>query len=100
MNEFTFQRPDSVASAIKQLRSNPDAKFLAGGQSLLGAMKLGLAAPSELIDLGRVRDLAGISADGLTLRIGAMTTHAAVAASAEVRTRIPALARLAGGIGD
>src|SRR5207253_4865884 len=59
-----------------------------------------LAAHIELIDLGGVRDLTGISAHGSTLRIGAMTTHAAVAASAEVRTRIPTLARLAGGIGD
>jgi carbon-monoxide dehydrogenase medium subunit len=100
MNEFQFHRPDSVQSALKQLRANSDARFLAGGQSLLGAMKLGLAAPSELIDLSRVRDLSGITADSATVRIGAMTTHATVAASSEVRTRIPALARLADGIGD
>jgi len=100
MNEFTFYRPDSVASALAQLRKSSEARFLAGGQSLLGAMKLGLAAPAELIDLGRVRELTGISADGASLRIGAMATHASVAASPEVHSRIPALARLADGIGD
>jgi carbon-monoxide dehydrogenase medium subunit len=100
MNEFTFTRPDSVAAALKQVRGNGDAKFLAGGQSLLAAMKLGLATPGELVDLGRVKDLAGISTDASSLRIGAMTTHATVAASKEVRARIPALAALAEGIGD
>ena len=100
MNEFIFQRPDSVAMALTQLRASSDARFLAGGQSLLGAMKLGLASPAELIDLGRVKDLAGVTSDGKSLRIGATTTHAAVAASADVRKLVPALARLADGIGD
>lgn len=100
MNEFSYHRPDSIAAAVRQLRANGDARFLAGGQSLLGAMKLGLAAPAELVDLGRLRELVGIKVDGNTLRIGAMTTHAAVAASSDVRARIPGLARLAEGIGD
>lgn len=100
MNEFTFHRPDSVAAAVKLLRASEDARLLAGGQSLLPSMKLGLASPAELIDLGRVRDLAGITAEGASLRIGAATTHATVAASAEVRKRFPALAQLAEGIGD
>jgi len=100
MNEFTFHRPDSVAAAIRVLKGNADAKLLAGGQSLLPSMKLGLAAPAELIDLGRVRDLTGISASGGSLRIGAMVSHAAVAASEDVRKNIPALARVAEGIGD
>jgi len=100
MNEFTFSRPDSVAAAVKQLRAGGDSKLLAGGQSLLGAMKLGFANPAELVDLSCIRGLAGIAVDGGALRIGAMTTHAAVAASAEVRARIPALARLAEGIAD
>jgi len=100
MNEFTLHRPDSVASAVAQLRKSSEARLLAGGQSLLGAMKLGLASPAELIDLSRARDLTGISADGTSLRVGAMATHASVAASSEVRSRIPALARLADGIGD
>jgi len=100
MNEFTFHRPDSVAAAIKALKANADAKWLAGGQSLLPSMKLGLAAPAQLIDLGRVRDLTGISASGGSLRIGAMVSHAAVAASEDVRKNIAALAQLAEGIGD
>jgi carbon-monoxide dehydrogenase medium subunit len=100
MNEFTYHRPDSVAAAVKQLKSAADARFLAGGQSLLGAMKLGLAAPAELVDLSRVRELAGVRVEGNSVRIGAMTTHAAVGASGDVRARIPGLARLAEGIGD
>jgi aerobic carbon-monoxide dehydrogenase medium subunit len=75
-----------------------DAKLLAGGQSLLPSMKLGLARPSA----GRPRRVptAGITVGGGTVKIGAMTTHAAVAASAEVQQAIPALADLAGRIGD
>jgi carbon-monoxide dehydrogenase medium subunit len=76
------------------------AKLLAGGQSLLAAMKLGLQAPDALADLASVSDLRGISVAGGVVKIGAMTTHAAVAASAEVRAAIPALAALAGNIGD
>lgn len=100
MNEFSFHKPDSVAAAVRQLRAGDDARFLAGGQSLLPSMKLGLATPAQLIALGGLRDLAGISVNGATIRIGAMTTHAAVAASSDVRAKIPALARLAAGIGD
>ena len=100
MNEFNFHRPDTVAAAVAQRRKAGDGRFLAGGQSLLGAMKLGLAAPEELIDLARIRELGGIAVDGASVRIGATTTHAAVAASPEVRSRIPGLARLADGIGD
>jgi len=100
MNEFTFSRPDSVAAAVKLLRAGADSKFLAGGQSLLGAMKLGLANPAELVDLSRIKELSGVSVEGGALRIGAMTTHATVAASPDVRAKIPALARLAEGIAD
>jgi carbon-monoxide dehydrogenase medium subunit len=100
MNEFAYHRPDSLAAASALLRANAEGKIIAGGQSLLGAMKLGLAAPAALIDLARIRELRGIGADGSGLRIGAMTTHAEVAAAAEVRRSIPALARLADGIGD
>lgn len=100
MNEFTFSRPDTVAAAVKQLRAGGDSKLLAGGQSLLGAMKLGFANPAELIDMSRIKGLAGIALETSALRIGAMTTHAAVAASTEVRSRIPALAHVAEGIAD
>jgi carbon-monoxide dehydrogenase medium subunit len=77
-----------------------DGSFLAGGQSLLPAMKLGLAAPTDLIDLSLLGGATGIALDGASLRIGAMTPHAVVGASAEVQKHLPALACLASGIGD
>jgi aerobic carbon-monoxide dehydrogenase medium subunit len=98
MQAFAYQNPASVAAAVGA--AGGDAKFLAGGQSLLAAMKQGLAAPSGLIDLGAIADLKGITVIGGTVTIGAMTTHAEVAASAAVRQAIPALADLAGNIGD
>ncbi len=100
MNPFAFHRPASQASALQLHQAGDDARYLAGGQSLLPAMKLGLAAPSDLIDLSLLPGANGIAVEGDTLRIGAMTPHAAVAASAEVRRRIAALAALADGIGD
>lgn len=99
MNAFEYHRPASAADAVRQRASADDASYLAGGQSLLPTMKIGLAAPSTLVDLSRA-GLAGITRQGDSLRIGAMTTHAAVAASAEAQKSIPALAALADGIGD
>ena len=99
MQAFAYSSPASVADAVKA-GGQTDAKFLGGGQSLLPSMKLGLAAPSALIDLGGIAELKGIRVDGSTVTIGAATTHAAVAASAEVRKAIPGLADLAGHIGD
>jgi len=96
---FTYQQAASVADAAKAA-AGFDAKLLAGGQSLLAAMKLGLAAPDSLIDLSGLAELKGIKLDGGRLSIGAMSTHAAVAASAVVQQAIPALADLAGRIGD
>ncbi|RTL36414.1 MAG: xanthine dehydrogenase family protein subunit M [Burkholderiales bacterium] len=92
---MNYQTASSVAA-----RLGPDDKFLAGGQSLLGAIKLGLAAPEGLLDVRRLPELQGISVAGGTVRIGAATTHATVAASPEVKQAIPALADLAGRIGD
>jgi carbon-monoxide dehydrogenase medium subunit len=89
-----------AAPSIAAVQLGADDKFLAGGQSLLGAIKLGLAAPGGLVDVRRLPELQGIHADGQSLRIGAATTHAAVAASAIVQQAIPALADLAGRIGD
>ncbi|RZU02673.1 FAD binding domain-containing protein [Rivibacter subsaxonicus] len=99
MEAFAFSRPAAVADAARSVAA-ADSKFVAGGQSLLGAMKLGLAAPSALVDLGGIAELRGITVAGGTVTIGAMTTHAAVAASKEVAAAIPALAALAGNIGD
>lgn len=93
---MNYQAASSVAAA----RLGADDKFLAGGQSLLGAIKLGLAAPEGLVDVRRLSELQGIAVDGKTVRIGAATTHAAVAASTDVQRAIPALADLAGRIGD
>ena len=93
---MNYQAASSVAAA----RLGPDDKFLAGGQSLLGAIKLGLAAPSGLVDVRRLAELQGITVDGQAVRIGAATTHAAVAAAGDVQRAIPALADLAGRIGD
>lgn len=99
MQTFDYQRATSVADAVKAAGA-PEAKIIAGGQSLLPSMKLGLAAPAALVDLGDIAELKGITLQGGTLTIGAMTTHAAVAASADVQRAIPALAALAGSIGD
>jgi len=100
MRSFEYHRPQSVADALALLRANEAAKLLAGGQSLLPVMKLDLAAPSDVVSLAGLRDLKAIRSEGNTLVIGALATHDEVAHSAEVRRRIPALAGLAGGIGD
>ena len=98
MQAFTYSNPASVADAAKAAAAG--AKLIAGGQSLLPSMKLGLAAPEALADLGAIADLKGITVGGGVVKIGAMTTHAAVAAHADVAKAIPALAELAGNIGD
>jgi carbon-monoxide dehydrogenase medium subunit len=100
MNNFDFHRPATVADAARLISGAPDGKLLGGGQSLLASMKLGLAAPSDLVDLSQVGELKGIRVEGGSVRIGAMTSHAAVAASTEVQRAIPALSALAAGIGD
>jgi carbon-monoxide dehydrogenase medium subunit len=99
---FAYFAPTSIPEALDLLtRYGDDAKLLAGGQSLLPTMKLRLAQPRYLIDLGQVRDLpSGIRVDGDQIVIGAFTLHADVAASDVVRERLPALADAASGIGD
>jgi carbon-monoxide dehydrogenase medium subunit len=99
MYAFTFERPASLSDATR-LAGNGAAKVLAGGQTLLASMKLRLANPEQLIDLGGIAELAGVRKEGNALVIGAMTRHADVAANADVMSTIPALADLAGGIGD
>jgi carbon-monoxide dehydrogenase medium subunit len=100
MHEFNYHKATSVADATAKLVGSSDARLLAGGQTLIAAMKMRLAAPSDLIDLAGIAELRGIKADGTALVIGAMTTHAEVAASKDVAKAIPALAVLAGSIGD
>lgn len=100
MRAFKYHRPASVNDAAALAGKGPDFKVLAGGQSLVQAMKLRLAAPSDVIDLSQLKELAGIRSSGAEVTIGAMARHADVAASAEVRKAIPALAALAGEIAD
>ncbi len=98
--KFDYHRPSSVQEAVSLLQANPDAKVLAGGHSLLPAMKLRLAQPAALVDIGRIPGLSGVSlADG-RLRIGPLTTHAELASSELVRQHCPLLAEAAGVIGD
>jgi len=100
MYNFTYQRADSVDDASKKVKAADDAMLMAGGMTLIPTLKLRLTQPSDVVDLAGVSGLARISVDGDTVIVGAMTTHATVAASADVRAKIPALADLAGGIGD
>ncbi|NBN64709.1 carbon monoxide dehydrogenase [Microvirga tunisiensis] len=100
MYETTYHRAATVAEAASLMAGADDGKYLAGGQTLIPTMKQRLAAPSDVIDLGQVAEMQGISETGGHLRIGAGTRHADVAASALVQRLIPGLARLAGGIGD
>ncbi|MCZ2407791.1 MAG: xanthine dehydrogenase family protein subunit M [Burkholderiales bacterium] len=98
MYAFTYERPATQADALRLAQAG--GKLLAGGQTLLASMKLRLAAPEQVVDLGGIVALQGIRREGQALVIGAMTRHCDVAESAEVRTALPALAHLAGLIGD
>jgi carbon-monoxide dehydrogenase medium subunit len=100
MYAFNYHKAGSVNDAASRLAGNPDAKLLAGGQTLIASMRLRLTSPPDLVDLRDVAELRGIKADGNAVTIGAMTRHAEVAGSKGVQQAIPALARLAGGIGD
>jgi carbon-monoxide dehydrogenase medium subunit len=100
MHNFEYLRPQSVADAARLLASKAEAKLLAGGHTLIPTMKQRLAQPSALVDLGKVAELKGIERKGNALVIGAMTTHAEVAESSVVKSAIPGLAAVAGGIGD
>ncbi len=100
MNSFQLHQPKDLAAAAALVASGGDSRFLAGGQSILASMKLGLASPDAMIDLSQIPDLKSISVAGGVVKIGAMVKHADVAENAEVKKAIPALADLAGGIGD
>ena len=100
MYEFNYHRPSSLADARALLDGNDEAKLVAGGMTLLPTMKLRLARPSDLVDLAGISDLKGIRVDTAHVEIGATVKHADVAGSADVRKAIPALAELAGMIGD
>lgn len=99
MYDFAYQKPGSVADAVKALGADDEAKALAGGMTLIPVLKQRLNKPTTVVDLARL-DLRGITVSGGNVTIGAMTNHAAVANSAEVQKAIPALADLASWIGD
>jgi carbon-monoxide dehydrogenase medium subunit len=97
---FDYYRAKSVAEASELLRRNPGAKILAGGHSLIPMLKLRLTGPPALVDIGRIAELKGVSVKDGVVRIGALTTHAELAASAHLRDHCPVLAEAARQIGD
>lgn len=99
-SKFDYHRPSSVQEAVQILSDNPDAKVLAGGHSLIPVMKLRLAAPSALVDIGRIDALQGISRANGSIRIGACVTYNEIANSDAVQSAAPLLAEAAGQIGD
>jgi len=100
MYDFAYHRPKTLAEATAALKGKPEARALSGGMTLIPTLKQRLAKPSDVVDLNGIKDLAGIKVDGAGVTIGGMTRHADVASSADVKKAIPALAHLAGHIGD
>lgn len=100
MYDFAYHRPKTLAEATAALKGKSEARPVSGGMTLIPTLKQRLAKPSDLVDLNGIKDLAGIKVEGNTVTIGGMTRHADVASSAEVKKAIPALADLAGQIGD
>src|SRR5450631_2900544 len=100
MKDFTYCRPSTVSEAVALLATGDESRPMSGGMTLLPTMKQRLASPKTIVDLAALPGLTGITIAGGTISIGAMTTHAEVASSAAVKAALPALAALAGGIGD
>ncbi|MCP4183086.1 MAG: carbon monoxide dehydrogenase, partial [Hyphomicrobiales bacterium] len=100
MYETKYHRASSADEAVSLIGSAEDGKFVAGGQTLIPTMKQRLAAPSDLIDIAAIDNLAGISVDGNQVTIGACTTHAQVAGDSNLRVACPAICDLASHIGD
>ena len=98
MKQFNFHEAKSVKEAVKAASKN--SAFLSGGQTLIPSMKLRLSSFSDVINVKNIKDLQGIKVSGKSVKIGAATKHAEVASSKDVKKAIPALAALAGGIGD
>jgi carbon-monoxide dehydrogenase medium subunit len=100
MYDFAYHRPKTLAEATAALKGKPEARAMSGGMTLIPTLKQRLAKPSDVVDLNGIKELSGIKVDDSGVTIGGMTRHADVAASGDVRTAIPALADLAGHIGD
>jgi carbon-monoxide dehydrogenase medium subunit len=97
---FTFDRPATIEEAVTSLGRSPEAKVIAGGHSLIPLMKLGLAEPSQLVDLGRIRQLREIKGEGGAIVVGALATHRSIADHAAINKTLAALAEAAGAVGD
>ena len=97
---FDYYRPKTVAEAVELLRKNKNARVLAGGHSLLPSMKLRVSTPAALVDIGRLKGLAGIKVGKKEVKIGALTTHAMIAGSESLRKACPILAEAAALVGD
>jgi aerobic carbon-monoxide dehydrogenase medium subunit len=100
MKAFELHRPSTIKDAVGLVQGRSNAKFLAGGQSLLPVLKLELAEPSDLVSLAQLKELRDIRIDGDNLIVGALATHDDVQRDANVNKKLPALATLAAGIGD
>jgi carbon-monoxide dehydrogenase medium subunit len=100
MYDFHYHRPKTLADAVNLLKGKDEARAMSGGMTLIPTLKQRLAKPSDVVDLGGIKELAGIKVEGNNVVIGGMTRHADVASSADVKGAIPALAYLAGHIGD
>ncbi|HJO87558.1 MAG TPA: FAD binding domain-containing protein, partial [Rhodospirillales bacterium] len=100
MYDFEYQRATSTDDATSKYSAAEDARFLAGGMTLIPVLKQRLDQPSDVIDLGYLDDMRGISEEGSAIMVKAMTTHHDVNSSDLINSKIPALAALAGTIGD
>lgn len=100
MYDFHYHRPKTLADAASLLKGKDEARPMSGGMTLIPTLKQRLARPSDVVDLGGIKELAGVKVEGNNVVIGGMTRHADVATSADVKKAIPALAHLAGHIGD
>ncbi|CAN5131676.1 xanthine dehydrogenase family protein subunit M [soil metagenome] len=99
MENFAYHRPAQLADAVNQMKKAADGKFMSGGMTLIATMKQGLATPSDIIDLGALKN-SGVSVSGSNVTIKAGTTHADVSTDKSLEQAIPALSKLSGGIGD
>src|SRR5688500_10583773 len=98
--QFDYYRAGSIDEAGALLKKHPGAKLLAGGHTLIPLLKLRLANPSTVIDIGRISELRGVTVKDSVVRVGALTTHAELAGSPLLREHCPALAEAAGQVGD
>ena len=100
MYDFAYHKPSSVADAVKLLSADPDARPISGGQTLLPALKHRLNRPTSLVDLSGIAELKGIKHEGDKITVGALTKHFEVQNNSDIKAAIPALAYMAGVVGD